>query len=154
MVFIKNSDVVKGQGDLGWHVDDGLGGHPVLCPLVQAGIQLDHANAANGQLIVLAGSHRYTKHWIQWGEEGELPVVALDTEPGDLTVHDGDTMHSTPPPTAPDAGRRALYYKFAEPKTFDWVPPHCHFNDALFRADATGRTANRAASGSRSGYRS
>jgi hypothetical protein len=147
MVFIKNSDVVKGQGDLGWHVDDGLGGHPVLCPLVQAGIQLDHANAANGQLLVLAGSHRYTKHWINRGEEGDLPVVALDTEPGDLTLHDGDTMHSTPPPTSPDAGRRVLYYKFAEHKTFGWVPAHCHYNDALFRADATGHSASRAAGG-------
>ena len=67
MVFIKNANVVKGNGDLGWHVDDGIGGHPVMCPLIQAGIQLDHANADNGQLLVLAGSHRYTKHWIALG---------------------------------------------------------------------------------------
>jgi len=146
MVFIKNADVVQGNGDLGWHVDDGIGGHPVMCPLIQAGIQLDHANAANGQLKVLAGSHRYTKHWIAWGDEGGLPCVALETEPGDLTVHYGDAMHTTPPPTSADAGRRALYYKFAEPKTFDWIPAHCHYNDALFRADSDGRVASRAAS--------
>ena len=145
MVFIKNSGVVKGDGDLGWHVDDGIGGHPVLCPLIQAGIQLDYANSANGQLMVLAGAHRYTKHWLNWGEEGNLPLVALDTEPGDLTLHYGDTMHSTPPPTAPDAGRRALYYKFAEEKTFRWVPSGCHYNDALFHPDATGKVATRAA---------
>jgi hypothetical protein len=145
MVFIKNSGVVKGNGDLGWHVDDGIGGHPVICPLIQAGIQLDRANSENGQLKVLAGSHRYAKHWLAWGEEGDLPDVALETEPGDLTLHDGDAMHTTPPPTAPDAGRRALYYKFAEPKTFEWVPPDCHYNDALFRPDARGRTASRAA---------
>jgi len=144
MVFVKNSNVVKGNGDLGWHVDDGIGGHPVMCPLVQVGIQLDHADATNGQLLLLAGSHRHPKHWIQWGEEADLPVVALETEPGDLTVHDGDTMHTTPPPTADGAGRRALYYKFAEPKTFEFVPAHCHYNDALFRADADGRVANRA----------
>jgi Phytanoyl-CoA dioxygenase (PhyH) len=144
MVFVKHSNVVKGNGDLSWHVDDGLGGHPVLCPLVQAGIQLDHASPENGQLLVLAGSHRYTKHWINWGEEGELPVVALETEPGDLTIHYGDTMHTTPAPTADGAGRRALYYKFAEPKTFAWVPAHCHYNDALFRADPVGRVASRA----------
>lgn len=147
MVFIKNAGVVKGQGDLGWHVDDGIGGHPVMCPLVQAGIQLDHATPANGQLKVLAGSHRYTKHWIAWGDEDDLPVVALETEPGDLTLHYGDTMHTTPPPTAADAGRRALYYKFAEPKTFAFVPANCHYNDALFRADTAGRVASRAASG-------
>jgi hypothetical protein len=144
MVFIKNSNVVKGNGDLGWHVDDGIGGHPVMCPLIQAGIQLDDANPANGQLLVLAGSHRYTRHWYGWGEEGDLPVVALETEPGDLTLHHGDTMHTTPPPTTDGAGRRALYYKFAEPKTFDWVPAGCHYNDALFRADPAGRVASRA----------
>ena len=146
MVFIKNSNILKGNGDLGWHVDDGIGGHPVMCPLIQAGIQLDHANAANGQLLVLAGSHRYAKHWYSWGDEGELPVVALDTEPGDLTVHYGDAMHTTPAPTTDGAGRRALYYKFALPRTFDLIPEGCHYNDALFRADPEGRLANRAAS--------
>jgi len=144
MVFIKHSNVVKGNGDLGWHVDDGIGGHPVMCPLLQLGIQLDHATPENGQLLVLAGSHRYTKHWLAWGDEGELPVVALETEPGDLTVHYGDAMHTTPPPTAAGAGRRALYFKFAEPKTFEWIPPGCHYNDALFRADADGRVGTRA----------
>jgi hypothetical protein len=142
MVFIKNANVVEGNGDLSWHVDDGIGGHPVMCPLIQAGIQLDHANAANGQLLVLAGSHRYAKHWINWGEEHDLPVVAFDTAPGDLTIHYGDTMHTTPPPTASDAGRRVLYYKFAEPKTFRWIPADCHYNDALFRPNAEGRAAN------------
>jgi hypothetical protein len=146
MVFVKHSNVVKGNGDLGWHVDDGIGGHPVMCPLIQAGIQLDHANPANGQLLVLAGSHRYTKHWYEWGDETGLPVVALETEPGDLTLHYGDTMHTTPPPTGDGAGRRALYFKFAEPKTFDWVPADCHYNDVLFRADPEGRIASRATS--------
>jgi hypothetical protein len=142
MVFIKNANVVEGNGDLGWHVDDGIGGHPVMCPLIQAGIQLDQANAANGQLLVLAGSHRYAKHWIEWGEQADLPVVAFDTEPGDLTIHYGDTMHTTPPPTSDDAGRRALYYKFAEPKTFTFIPAGCHYNDALFRPNADGRAIN------------
>jgi hypothetical protein len=145
MVFVKNSDVVKGNGDLRWHVDDGSGGHSVMCPLVQVGVQLDHANAENGQLRVLAGSHRYTKHWPLWGEEGDVPIVAIETEPGDVTVHDGDTMHTTPPPTGPHAGRRALYVKFAEQKTFDWIPAGCHYNDVQFRRDESGRMASRAA---------
>lgn len=147
MVFIKHADVVSGNGDLWWHIDDGIGGAPVMNPLIQAGIQLDRANAANGQLLLMAGSHRYNKHSVGRGGEGDLPVVALETEPGDLTLHYGETMHSTPPPTAPDAGRRVLYYKFAEPKTFAWIPAHCHYNDALFAVDDTGRTATRAAGG-------
>jgi Phytanoyl-CoA dioxygenase (PhyH) len=144
MVFIKHSNVVKGNGDLGWHVDDGIGGHPVMCPLIQAGIQLDDATPENGQLRVLAGSHRYAKHWYEWGDEDGLPVVALETEPGDLTIHFGDAMHTTPPPTADGAGRRALYFKFAEQKTFDWIPAGCHYNDALFHADTDGTVASRA----------
>lgn len=144
MVFIKNSNVVKGNGDLGWHVDDGIGGHPVMCPLIQTGVQLDYATPENGQLLVLAGSHRYAKHWYLWGETDGLPVVAIETEPGDLTLHYGDTHHTTPPPTADGAGRRALYFKFSEPHTFEWVPAGCHYNDALFRADEEGRSANRA----------
>ena len=146
MVFIKNPDVVKGNGDLRWHTDDGIGGHPVMCPLIQLGIQLDRANADNGQLLVLAGSHRHAKHDLTWGEEAGLPVVALETEPGDLTVHYGDIMHTTPAPRSSTAGRRVLYYKFAEPKTFDWIPAGCHYNDVLFRPDGAGRVAARATS--------
>lgn len=144
MVFVKHAGVVKGNGDLVWHTDDGLGGHPVMCPLLQAGIQLDVASPANGQLLVLAGSHRYTKHWPTWDGVDGLPVVGIETQPGDVTLHFGDTLHATPAPTSPDAGRRALYYKFAEPKTFDWVPAGCHYNDALFRAEPDGRIASRA----------
>lgn len=145
MVFVKSSNVVKGDGDLGWHIDDGIGGHPVLCPLIQVGIQLDYANAENGQLMVLAGSHRYTKHMLAWGAEANLPLIKIDTEPGDVTLHFGDILHSTPPPTGANAGRRALYYKFSEEKTFEWVPPGCHYNDALFRPDATGKVSAHAA---------
>ena len=152
MVFIKNANVVKGNGDLVWHVDDGIGGHPVMCPLIQAGIQLDAANAANGQIELLAGSHGYAKHWVAWGEEGDLPVVALETRPGDLTLHYGDTMHSTPAPTSEDAGRRVLYYKFARPRTFDWIPARCHYNDALFQLQEDGRVAARGASGESAPY--
>jgi hypothetical protein len=133
MVFIKNSNIVKGNGNLGWHTDTPLGGRPVICPFIQVGLQLDHADPANGQLLVLAGSHRYVKHLMAWGQEAGLPVVAIETEPGDLTIHDGYALHTTPPPVAAGAGRRVLYYKFAEPKTFDWVPAGFHYNDALFQ---------------------
>src|SRR5581483_4422469 len=97
----------------------------------------------NGQVLLMPGSHRYNKHAPGRGEEGDLPVLALTTEPGDLTLHFGDTMHCTPPPLSPHAGRRVLYYKFAEPKTFAWIPPHCHYNDVLFTTDASGQVAAR-----------
>lgn len=144
MAFIKNSNVAQGLGDLQWHQDDGLGGHPILCPLMQVGVQLDPANPENGQLWVLAGSHRYTNHPMAWGDEDGKPVVRLETEPGDVTVHYGDIFHTTPPPTGPAAGRRVLYLKFAEPKTFEIIPPGAHYNDLLFKAGAGDRVATRA----------
>jgi hypothetical protein len=55
-------------------------------------------------------------------------------------------MHTTPTPTAHGAGRRVLSYKFAEPKTFEWIPTGCHYNDALFRVDPQGRVTSRATS--------
>jgi hypothetical protein len=55
-------------------------------------------------------------------------------------------MHSTPPPTSDAAGRRALYYKFARPKTFAWIPARCHYNDVLFRRQQDGRVAAHATS--------
>jgi len=144
MAFIKNSNVAQGLGDLLWHQDDGLGGHPILCPLMQVGVQLDVANAENGQLWVLAGSHEYTNHPMQWGEESGKPVVRLVTEPGDVTVHYGDIFHTTPPPTGANAGRRVLYFKFAEPKTFEIIPAGAHYNDLLFKKGADDRVAVRA----------
>lgn len=48
MAFVKNSDVAQGLGHVQWHQDDGLGGHPVMCPLLQVGVQLDHSNPENG----------------------------------------------------------------------------------------------------------
>lgn len=142
MVFIKNSNIVQGSGDLGWHIDPVLGGAPIICPFIQVGIQLDHANPVNGQLLVLAGSHRYTKHGgLDWGDEEGLPVVAIETEPGDVTVHDAYALHTTPPPTGDNAGRRVLYYKFAEQKTFDWIPAGHHYNEGLFQSGAQYQTA-------------
>ena len=113
----------KGNGDLGWHVDDGIGGRPVSCPSSRPAsssrpCQPGERTVARARR--LPPLHQALVHVA--GAEADLPVVTLETEPGDLTLHYGDTMHTTPPPTASGAGRRALYFKFAEPKTFAWVP--------------------------------
>lgn len=110
MVFIKSPGVKTGLANLLWHKDCDLGGHPVMCPLIQLGIQLDEASAGNGQVRFLAGSHRYSNHVLEMGQEGEwLPVVGLDTEPGDVTLHFGDVLHCTPAPTSAHANRKVLY---------------------------------------------
>ena len=144
MVFIKSPGVRSGLANLLWHKDCDLGGHPVMCPLIQLGIQLDQASAANGQVKFLAGSHRCSNHVLEMGQEGGLPVVALDTEPGDVTLHYGDTLHCTPAPTGANANRKVLYYKFEKPEMFDSIPSGRHYNDLLFSAGDQGRVASRA----------
>ncbi len=134
-VVIKNPDVTAGLSDLPWHRDCGLGGHSVLCPSVAIGIQLDRASAETGQLHFVAGSHRGSSHPLQPQEEGSAPVVAVDAEPGDVTVHFGDVLHKAPPPTGSGPMRRALYVTFARPETIAFVGPGNGYNDVLFEHD-------------------
>ena len=129
-VVIKNPDVVEGLSDLPWHQDCGLGGHPVLCPSLNIGIQLDVASAENGQLRFLAGSHRHTIP-VNCFDQSDLPIVAIDTAPGDVTVHFGHVSHEAPPPLDRAAGRRALYVGFATDRLFDAVPAGSGYNDVL-----------------------
>lgn len=131
-VVMKNSDVVHGLSDLPWHRDCGMGGHPVLCPSVLIGIQLDRADAANGQLCFLAGSHHHTNRIDDVGRHPEWPVVPIDAEPGDVTVHYAHVMHAAPPPAAADAQRRTIYVSFNNPAVFDVVPRGRGYNDVVF----------------------
>jgi ectoine hydroxylase-related dioxygenase (phytanoyl-CoA dioxygenase family) len=135
-VVIKNPDVVAGLSDLPWHRDCGVGGHRVLCPGLNVGVQLDRADADNGQLHFLAGSHR---HAAQQGPPTDLdgvPTVAVDADPGDVTVHFSHLLHAAPPPAAQDAGRKALYLGYHLPAAFDVVGPGQSYNDVLVTRDA------------------
>jgi hypothetical protein len=134
-VVIKVPGAGPGLADLPWHRDCGMGGHPVKCPMLNVGIQLDAATAGSGQLQMIPGSHRGTSRLP--GAAGALPVVPLSTQPGDVTVHFGHTLHAAPPPTdLHAAGRRALYLSFVPPITFEMVAPGQGYNDVLFTRDA------------------
>jgi ectoine hydroxylase-related dioxygenase (phytanoyl-CoA dioxygenase family) len=109
----------------------------VKCPMLNVGIQLDPATAASGQLLMIPGSHRGASRLPGPREADGLPVAALCTEPGDVTVHFGHTLHSAPPPADLQAsGRRALYLSFVPPLTFEMVGPGQGYNDVLFTRDA------------------
>ncbi len=136
-VVIKVPGASTGLADLPWHRDCGMGGHPVKCPLLNVGIQLDAATAGAGQLQMIAGSHLGTSPLPSNDQVAGLPVAALTTEPGDVTVHYGHTLHAAPPPTDRSAaGRRALYVTFVPPLTFEMIPPGKGYNDVLFTRDA------------------
>ena len=132
-VVIKVPGSSGGLADLPWHRDCGMGGHPVKCPMLNVGIQLDPATPESGQLQMIPGSHRGTSRLPDAREAQVHPVVALETEPGDVTVHFGHTLHAAPPPEDPHAsGRRALYLSFVPPLTFEMVGPGQGYNDVLF----------------------
>ncbi|HEV7731048.1 MAG TPA: phytanoyl-CoA dioxygenase family protein [Candidatus Binatia bacterium] len=129
-VVIKHPDVVEGLSDLPWHRDCGLGGHPTTCPKLNLGVQLDAATAASGRLLFLAGSHRGSCHRADLDRPG-LPIVAVDTEPGDCTLHIGDVLHAAPPPTGIGPGRRALYITWMPARAYDVIPAGGSYNDVV-----------------------
>jgi len=132
-VVIKVPGATGGLVDLPWHRDCGMGGHPVKCPMLNVGIQLDAASAESGQLQMIPGSHKGTSRLPGVNEVTGLPITPISTEPGDVTVHFGHTLHAAPAPTDPDArGRRALYLSFVPPITFEMVGPGEGYNDVLF----------------------
>ncbi len=136
-VVIKVPGAETGLADLPWHRDCGMGGHSVKCPMLNVGIQLDAATAAAGQLHMIAGSHLGTSRLPQADETDRLPTVAVTTEPGDVTIHYGHTLHAAPPPAERDAaGRRALYITYVPPLVFDMIEPGKGYNDVLFTRDA------------------
>jgi ectoine hydroxylase-related dioxygenase (phytanoyl-CoA dioxygenase family) len=134
-VVIKNPSVVAGLSDLPWHRDCGVGGHRVLCPGLNVGIQLDRADAQNGQLHFLAGSHHHAAQQTLPPLDA-LPTLAVDAEPGDVTVHFSHVLHAAPAPSSPTAGRKALYVGFHLPEAFDVVGEGEAYNDVLVKRDA------------------
>jgi Phytanoyl-CoA dioxygenase (PhyH) len=127
-VVIKNAGVVEGLSDLPWHRDCGLGGHPITCPTLNVGVQLDAASAASGRLSFIPGSWRGSCHR---HDLARAPAVAVDTEPGDCTVHFGDVMHAAPPPTGDGPGRRALYLTCMPARAYDAIPAGKSYNDVI-----------------------
>jgi ectoine hydroxylase-related dioxygenase (phytanoyl-CoA dioxygenase family) len=129
-VVIKNPDVVEGLSDLPWHRDCGLGGHPITCPTINIGLQLDAATAETGRLHIVPGSWRFSCHR---RDLDRAPAVAIDTEPGDCTVHFGDVMHAAPPPTGAGPGRRAIYTTWMPARAYERIPAGESYNDVILR---------------------
>jgi hypothetical protein len=127
-LVIKNPGIAEGLSDLPWHRDCGLGGHPLTCPAINIGIQLDAATAASGQLCFAPGTHRASCHR---ADLARARTVAVDTEPGDCTVHVGDVMHAAPPPTGAGPGRRTLYLSGLPARAYAHIPAGKSYNDTI-----------------------
>lgn len=129
-ILLKVPGATSGLSNIPWHQDCGMGGHSIFCPAVGVGIQPTGSSARTGNLLLVPGSHGQT---LPWGWEQRLqdvPVVAVDTEPGDVTVHIQDVMHASPQP-AGEGGRRTVYVTHYPPTLWDHIGPGEAFNDLV-----------------------
>ncbi len=129
-VVMKVPEIEHGLSDLPWHRDCGMGGHPLICPGLNIGIQLDEANEESGQLMFLPGSHRFSGGLdVAEATDRAVPIFA---NPGDVTVHYGHTLHVAPPPTNSNRYRRTVYVSFHKSEYLDALPEGKGYNDVLF----------------------
>jgi hypothetical protein len=129
-ILLKVPGATSGLSNIPWHQDCGMGGHAVFCPAVAVGIQITGSSARTGNLLLVPGSQGQT---LPWGWETRLqdvPVVAVDTEPGDVTVHVQDLTHASPQPTG-EGGRRTMYVTHYPPTLWDHIGPGQAFNDLV-----------------------
>jgi hypothetical protein len=129
-VLIKVPGPTKGLSNIPWHQDCGMGGHSICCPATSIGVQLTGSSSDTGNLKLVPGSHGQTLPFVWEGRLQDVPVVEVDTEPGDVTVHIADVMHASPEPTGA-GGRRTFYVTFYPPALLDHVGPGEAFNDVV-----------------------
>lgn len=111
-LLMKPAGELRGLANLPWHQDCGLGLHPYICPAIAIGVQITGASAESGQFVAIAGSHgQSVPAGVDPDARPDWPRVALDTEPGDLTIHVTDLLHASPPP-AGTGGRSTLYLSY------------------------------------------
>ncbi len=131
-VIFKNPEMREGLGDLPWHRDCGMGGHAVMCPLLIASVFLTRSTAETGALRVLPGSWRGASHFIDASHARAPEGVILEAQPGDVSLHYGDTMHAAPTPQGTGQGEYRISAVSAYVRA--GARPHAgrrHYNDVL-----------------------
>jgi hypothetical protein len=106
-LLVKPVGVTAGISDLPWHKDCALGMHSYRCRTVVCGVSVTPSGDGNGALGVVAGSHRVNIPLFDLGDDVDLPLRYLSTEPGDVTVHLSCTLHCSTPPQRSE--RRVAY---------------------------------------------
>lgn len=129
-VLLKAPGNTSGLSNIPWHQDCGMGGHGIMCPAVSVGIQLTGSDSSTGNLRVVPGSHGQAIHYRWERRLQQVPVVSIDTAPGDVTVHVQDLMHASPQPTGA-GGRRTMYVTHYPPRLFECIGPGQAFNNLV-----------------------
>ena len=107
---------------LGWHTDGlrDLAYLRVPKPMLNVGLHLDQVPRENGGLRVIPGTHKQSFWKMAFRKRYFLDhrpdpdELAIETLPGDLTVHDGRMWHRVErsPHTGPKSLRRSMYVPF------------------------------------------
>jgi Phytanoyl-CoA dioxygenase (PhyH) len=119
--LLKKVGVVEGISDVSWHKDCAMGGHSRHCCGLTVGISVTGAGRENGELGVVAGSHRANVTPIG-ADTVDLPRVPLPTRTGDVTVHCSCTLHMSRPPVSTE--RRVVYTGFGLAARAGEARPH------------------------------
>jgi Phytanoyl-CoA dioxygenase (PhyH) len=134
-VIWKQPGVDEGLADLPWHRDCGMGGHAIMCPVLVASLFLTPSTPETGDLRMLPGSWRNSCGPIDARHPKAPKGVALAAQPGDVSLHYGDTMHAAPPPSRDDLEvyRVSAVTGYARPD----VRPHRgrYYNEVLHRRE-------------------
>lgn len=133
LVFNRNLDVPgSAYPRLGWHTDglrDLFLNRAVPGPMLNVGLHFDRVTKADGGLRILPGSHRQgflsmlarKPYFVD--HRPDRDEIAVETEPGDLTVHDGRTWHRVE--RSPHVGWRSLRRTMYVPYVVDaYAPKH------------------------------
>lgn len=137
---LKRPSAAEGLTNLPWHIDCGLGGHPFTCPGLHIGVQVTASNPELGGFSILPGSHESS---VRRGDidAKSWPIVTVDTEPGDVTLHVPHALHAAPAPQSRHDGRRTLYLGFSPKELLDVIGPGQSFDDLITQTSADGHVA-------------
>lgn len=145
-VLFKNPDMSEGLSDLPWHRDCGMGGHAVMCPVINLSIYLAAASRQAGELRMLPGSWKGSYGFVEATDTSGPEGVALAAEAGDVSLHYGDVMHAAPPPEGPGPYRASVLLNF-RPPDFLHHRGEDNYNDVLLqRSDGQVEHLRKAAS--------
>jgi phytanoyl-CoA hydroxylase len=131
---------------LGWHTDGvrDLFYLRVPKPMLNIGLHLDECPKENGGLRLIPGSHKQGFFSMAFGkiyysDRPDRKEIAVETHPGDLTVHDGNLWHRVALSTrkGPTSLRRSMYVPYLtdefQPKDSKSKTPLYHHLGAAIR---------------------
>lgn len=121
VVATKYNNTIGGWSQMGWHTDIGNSFYYLTNRnhYYNIGLHLDKTDSKTGCLKILPGSHKqsifslYTKKVAFLDRRHDPKELNIETEPGDLTIHDGRLWHRV---SKVSKTRRVIYFNLLKGK--------------------------------------